>query len=176
MGTLQSFNHIPLEKIVTFNHILKGNAVSFNHIPIITTSPSDIDIEFEGTTDYGEGSNPDDGFRNVIITGRQEGDVIDLNFQASCVITGNCTATVYYRKNGGAWQQVAQFTSTNTGTNEQVPNIDYNDTVDIRCESEISGLGDSVTTTALLINGTFDSGSGSITVNSPNTFSTTNSL
>jgi len=170
------WNEINYKDVSGYNYNINGeyDASSWNRIRL--PPDYDVDISFEESTDYGEGSNPDDGFRSLVITGREATDIIDINFQASCVITGDCTATVYYRKNGGAWQQVAQFTSTNTGTNEQVPNVDYDDTVDIRCESEITGLGDDVTTTVLLVNGTFDVGSGTITVSEPNTFSTTNSL
>lgn len=131
---------------------------------------SDITLSYESTTTYLSNTfSSQDGYRAVNITGMQSGDQIDINYTVFVEISGNGSAAAYYRKNGGGWVQ--QGYSTNSTTFGGIAyNVVPSDTVEIRIDVEISGFGDAASAEAVLYGGTFDSGSGTISTSSPNSF------
>lgn len=138
---------------------------------------STIVIDFDGSTTYLSNSPGDvDGYQGIVFSGRQSGDIIDISLTVECTISGTGSVAFDYRINSGTWVQLGSYSSSQGTTSKSVPNVDHDDTVDIRIDCGASGLGTSVSGTASLTGGTFDSGSGTISASGTTTFTLSTSI
>lgn len=138
---------------------------------------SSIVIDFDGSTTYDSNSPGDvDGYQGIVFSGRQAPDIIDISMTVECTISGTADVTFYYRKNAGSWVSLGNYSSTTGATAKSIPDVDSDDTVDVRINCDASGLGASVSGTATLTGGTFDSGSGTISASGTTTFTLSTSI
>jgi len=95
---------------------------------------SEVVVEFEGSTqNITYNTTTWDAYRNLEITGRNQGDELTLDFDYSFSITaGSVTGRVFYRINGGSWVSVTGYLTSSTSGNFSITGVDDNDSVDIR--------------------------------------------
>jgi len=129
-------------------------------------SSSTIIVDFSGSTTVIMNSSDEyEAYKAMVMTGRQSGDEITLNFSTTATISssGPATATIYSSINStSSWTLEKTFTVTDSDT-FTVTGIDYNDVVRIKVKLIIiDDESDSIDLDVQVTGGSFQSGSGSI--------------
>ena len=134
-------------------------------------TPSTIVVDFSGSpTLIATGDYRDD----LVITGRQTGDQIDLTISIWIDLyvdaVGSADVAVYYSRNStSSWTllQSASRTATGWGTYgwfyKTIPNVVPSDTMRVRIDTNRSDKFNASWGLCVLTGGTFDTGSGTIT-------------
>jgi len=168
MANLSHINGKAIDDISFWNGKAKSGISNIHGLDLTVTST--ITIKFAAsTTMITDTDFTKDGYRGIIFTGRQNGDVINVNISHQFSNAVYAEAKVYYRINGGSWVQVHSYSSNGSGT-DSIPNIDYNDTVDVRLYVNTTAIGGAGTLSVTLTGGTFVSGGGSISPTTPLSF------
>ena len=171
MANLSHINGKAIEDISHFNSKAVGDITDINELDIV--SGSTVTVKFESSTHFIEQSTSRiDGYREVIISGMQSGDTIQINFSHEAWFWNLIDdAAVYYAINQtSTWTYLDSYGSSGSGSSS-IPGVDYGDTVYIRIRIDSSGMGASGSIEAELTGGSFSSGSGTVTDVSPNSFS-----
>ena len=127
---------------------------------------SNIVVDFSNTTTYITNTTADkDGYKSVVMTGRDTGDVFTLNLttQFTEELGAIAFGSVSYRRNGGLWSELQAYSAPGSSS-ESITLIDDNDTIEIRVgiNGSLKGSGTS-TLRATLTGGTITTGTGTVT-------------
>jgi hypothetical protein len=129
------------------------------------TTTSTIVLNFANEVNLSDADLVQDRYWQVTTSGWQSGDQIDINITTDATLySGTETFSAYYRIGGGTWVQVVSRTTTGSN-NVTIPNLAYDSSTDFRLR-----IGDKTESNAdfcaTITGGSFDSGSGSISVGS----------
>jgi len=172
MAEIASINGKTLTVIGSFNVAMTG-VDSINGVD--NASGSTIVIDFDGSTTYiTNNSTEQDGWRNVVISGMQTGDVITINYTMELTVEGVMPgeAEGYVRENLGSWQLEAS-TIGFLSSPETHANINTTDNIDLRVRAYVDDLGDFAEAKVTLTGGSVTTGSGTVTASGTTSFTVT---
>lgn len=132
----------------------------------ITISNQTVTMKFASSTTYiVNNSDYQEGYRAVLFSERESGDIMDISLNASGSVTGFGSREVFYRKNGGSWISLAVDGPV------IIPGVDYNDTIEVGISASATGSGSVASQNIELAGLFFVQGTGTVSIESPNSFS-----
>lgn len=149
---------------------VSANGVATKTITI-SQSAKTIYVDFEDTTTYlANTAAYQDGYRQVVITGMEAGDVLTLYYTHSAFIFNSDQARCYVKENAGSW--VLENTRFTDGSNlENHPNVSNTDIIYLRNYAVVSDSdNDSCSSGITLTSATLTSGTGNVSVSGTTSF------